>query len=152
MRISFVAIMAFSLAALFLTSCSETAYVGEAPSDDGPTLTVSEAVEPTTFGRTIRVQGTVHQVCQEEGCWMSITDGTSYLRMTFSEMTTLVPMDLAGDVIVEGVVAEEVYEADVAQAIGPSIGWTEDQIAAVDGDQRLPMMTATGVLFLDHQP
>ena len=83
---------------------------------------------------------------------MSITDGTSYLRMTFTEMTTLVPMDLSGDVIVEGVVTEDVYEEDVAKAVGGSIGMTEQEIAAISGDQRIPMMTATGVLFLDHQP
>ena len=83
---------------------------------------------------------------------MSITDGDSYLRMTFTEMTTLVPMDLSGDVIVEGVVTEDVYEEDVAKAIGGSIGMTEDEIDAISGDQRIPMMTATGVLFLDHQP
>ena len=83
---------------------------------------------------------------------MSITDGTSYLRMTFTEMTTLVPMDLSGDVIVEGVVTEDVYEEDVAKAVGGSIGMTEQEIAAISDDQRIPMMTATGVLFLDHQP
>ena len=152
MRIYLTLALTALLLSLVLPSCSEKAAVGTPPSEDGPIVTVSEALNPTTFGRTLRVKGTVHRVCQEEGCWMSITDGDSYLRMTFTEMTTLVPMDLSGDVIVEGVVTEDVYEEDVAKAIGGSIGMTEDEIDAISGDQRIPMMTATGVLFLDHQP
>lgn len=152
MRIHLTLPLAAIVLFLILPSCSEKAAVGTPPSVDGPTVTVSEALDPTTFRRTIRVKGTVHRVCQEEGCWMSITDGSSYLRMTFTEMTTLVPRDLRGDVIVEGVVTEDVYEEDVAKAVGGSIGMTDEEIAAISGDQRIPMMTATGVLFLDHQP
>ena len=144
-----LAALVFLLTAL--VSCSEVAHVGEPPSDNGELLSVTEAISPTTFGRTVRVQGRVHEVCQDEGCWMSITDGTSYLRMTFSSQSILVPMTLTGDVIVEGIVAEEVIDAETAKAIGSTIGWSDEQREQAIGDQRVPLMTATGVLFLDDQ-
>ena len=117
MTVRFNTLLTLLTLALLLSSCADKAYVGEPPTEDAPALTVSQAVDPTTFGRAVRVKGTVHSVCQEEGCWMSITDGTSYLRMVFSEPNILVPMDLSGEVIVEGVVAEEVHDEDVAKAI-----------------------------------
>ena len=76
---------------------------------------------------------------------MSITDGSSYLRVTFKDEAFYVPTTLSGPVVVRGVVNESVVEQDVAQAIGGSIGLSDEAIAAIEGDQRIAMMVATGV-------
>ena len=136
------------ITSLLITSCADDDFVGKRPDQDASTITVSEAVETSSLGRDVRVRGTVSSVCQEEGCWMSISDGNAFLRMTFKDESFYVPMDLKGDVVVEGVVREEVYSADDARAIGSSLGWTASQIEALEGDQRIPIMVATGVLFL----
>jgi len=78
---------------------------------------------------------------------MTITDGSHYLRMTFKDESFYVPLELEGDVVVEGVVREEVYDEESARAIGETVGMTPDQIEYIEGDQRIPIMVATGVLF-----
>lgn len=132
-----------------IVACGADSYVGEQPNEDVRVLTVAEAVQPSVFGKTIRVQGVVKAVCQTEGCWMSISDGKEYIRMSFVNSSFVVPMDLGGEVIVEGIVSEEVLDAESVQAMGESIGFTPDEVEMIDGDRRLPMMTASGVEFLD---
>ena len=143
------ALLVGGLLTIFLSSCAEDNFVGERPVDSGKVLTVTEAVQPQQLGRAIRVRGTVRAVCQDEGCWMTITDGTSYLRMTFLNEKFTVSMELDGNVIVEGTIYEEIYEKEAAQAVSETIGYTPDEVEMIDGDHRLPIMTTTGVLFLD---
>ena len=146
-----ILILAGGLTALMLSSCSQETFVGDRPDDSGKIMTVTEAVQQQQVGRSIRVRGTVKAVCQDEGCWMAITDGTSYLRMTFIDEKFTVAMELEGDVIVEGVIHEEIYEEDAARAIGETIGYTPDEVEMISGDKRIPIMTSTGVLILDGQ-
>ncbi len=143
--LGFGRVMVVIAVVVLAASCAKQDHVGEPPPKDGPVLSVSEALDPKQFGRTITVSGQIHQVCQDEGCWMSITDGTSYLRVTFKDEAFYVPTTLSGPVVVRGVVNESVVEQDVAQAIGGSIGLSDEAIAAIEGDQRIAMMVATGV-------
>jgi hypothetical protein len=138
------------IAIMFLAvSCSEDRQRGELTFSESPSnaLTVSQAIDPQNAGRAITVRGTVHAVCKDEGCWMVITDGRSRLRMTFEEAEFNVPMDLAGEVVVQGIVREELVPLETAQAILPSLGFTPEQIDTLQGDQRIPLMVAQGVLL-----
>jgi hypothetical protein len=80
------------------------------------------AKEPAKFkGRTIRIEGTVKEVCQGRGCWVEVMDasGVSFMAKSLDE-TVLLPKDCKGQhVVVEGVVttlpahaAEEAEPAD----------------------------------------
>ncbi|HCN05661.1 MAG TPA: hypothetical protein DIS79_08570 [Bacteroidetes bacterium] len=136
------------LVSLLVVSCSDDRILGKSPNENGPVLSVTEALRQENLDRTIVVRGTIALVCQDEGCWMSITDGQRRLRMTFEDEAFTVPISATGSVIVEGVIHEELVDAASAQAMGPSIG-ADSVTTRVDGDQRIPLMTARGVKFLD---
>ena len=142
-----VYLMMLLFVGLTLVACDSDAYVGKKPAADDPVLTVSEALEPATLGRTIRVKGRVAAVCQMEGCWMTITDGERHLRMSFND-DFYVPLELDGEVIVEGKINEEVHTEESAKEIGETIGLSPEEIEYISGDQRIPIMSSTGVLFL----
>lgn len=137
-----------ALSAFLLSSCSRTKVLGTPPSTT-TVLTVSQALDPRSFGRTVTIKGTVRSVCQEEGCWMVITDGSSSLRMTFKQEAFTVPLSLLGEVVVEGVVQEELVDEETARAIGPTIGMTDATVQAMRGDQRIPLMTTTGIEYTE---
>jgi hypothetical protein len=65
------------------------------------------AKDPAKFkGRTIRLEGTVKDVCQGRGCWVEVVDahGASFLAKSLDE-SVLLPKDCKGQhVVVEGVV------------------------------------------------
>lgn len=82
------------------------------------------ARDPAKFkGRTIRIEGTVHDVCQGAGCWVEVKDakGAMFLAKSLDE-SVLLPKDCKGQrIVVEGVVTAlparsadptEVTEAD----------------------------------------
>lgn len=91
-------------------------------------ISVSDATKPENLGRVITIRGIVGSVCQDEGCWVTITDGSAEIKMRFTDGSLGVPMDLRGEVLAEGVVRENIV-----------------------GSARVPEMSATGVLFLDRQ-
>lgn len=80
---------------------------------------------------------------------MVITDGTRSLRMSFKNEEFTVPLSLRGDVLVEGVVQEELVDEETARAIGSTIGLTDTLVQAMHGDQRIPLMTTTGIEFTE---
>ena len=99
------------LAALSL--CAASAFAGE-PAKFGAPVTVKKsfpvaklAAAPAKFeGKTVRIEGTVAEVCQGRGCWVRVKDdkGTLFLAKSLDE-TVLLPKDCAGQyVVVQGVV------------------------------------------------
>jgi len=83
---------------------------------------------------------------------MTITDGQRTMRMTFKDEAFRVGLKASGDVLVTGIVHEEIVSEEVAKAIGPSIGLSEGSVRQLTGDQRWPLMTTSGVEFLQPQP
>lgn len=103
--------IALPLAALLLVATS--VFAGE-PAKFGAPVTVKKnvpvaklAAAPAKFeGKTIRIEGTVAEVCQGRGCWVRVKDdkGTLFLAKSLDE-TVLLPKDCAGQrVVVQGVV------------------------------------------------
>jgi hypothetical protein len=79
----------------------------------GAPVTVKRAVnvaklakDPAKFaGRTVRLEGTVKEVCQGRGCWVEVeANGASFLARSLDE-SVLLPKDCKGRrVVVQGVV------------------------------------------------
>lgn len=79
----------------------------------GAPVTVKKAVniarlakDPVKFaGRTVRLEGTVKEVCQGMGCWVEVeSKGASFLARSLDE-SVLLPKDCKGrKVVVQGVV------------------------------------------------
>lgn len=101
------------LAALTLTVT--LAFAGDAPAQRyGAKVTAKKPVNigqlaqaPEKFkGKTVRLEGTVKDVCQGMGCWIEVQDpsGASFLAKSLDE-SVLVPKDCKGrKVVVQGVV------------------------------------------------
>lgn len=140
------------LLAMMLSSCRENQVVGQKPDAGKPVLTVTDLLAQRNFDRVIVVRGTIEKVCQDEGCWMTITDGKSTMRMTFKDEAFQVGLKSKGDVLVTGVVHEEIISEEAAHAIGPTIGMSDSAVQRITGDQRWPLMIASGVEFLQPQP
>lgn len=107
----FAASLAASLLALALASA---AFAGAEPAKFGAAVTVKKSVPvaklaaaPAKFeGKTVRIEGTVADVCQGRGCWVRVKDdkGQLFLAKSLDE-TVLLPKDCAGQyVVVQGVV------------------------------------------------
>lgn len=101
------------LAALTLTAT--LALAGDAPvqrygakvTAKKPVVIAQLAQSPAKFkGKTVRLEGTVKDVCQGKGCWIEVADetGASFLARSLDE-SVLVPKDCKGrKVVVQGVV------------------------------------------------
>jgi hypothetical protein len=85
-----------------------------APQRFGAEVRVKKAVnigqlakDPAKFkGKTVRLEGTVKEVCQGKGCWVEVEDasGASFMARSLNE-TVLLPKDCKGQhVVVEGLV------------------------------------------------
>ena len=70
----------------------------------GAPLSVLAALEIDTVldqadelaGKELIVEGRVEEVCQNKGCWMTLTDGERHMRVTFQDYGFFVPKDLSG--------------------------------------------------------
>ena len=110
---------------MLVGGCSRPDYIGIRPDDSSIILSVSEALRLENLGRTISIRGKVGTVCQDEGCWMTITDGTAELKLRFADKTINAPMDLRGQVLAQGVIRENIV-----------------------GSARVSEMMASGMIFL----
>lgn len=120
--------MAMLILSVVSFGCTKPDHIGLKPDATRSVISVSEAMRVENLGRTVTIMGTVGSVCQDEGCWVTITDGTAEIKMRFTDASLGVPMNLRGAVLAEGVVRENIV-----------------------GSARVPEMSATGVLFLDAQ-
>lgn len=91
-----------------LLGCGKPNYLGAPPSDGAQTVTVREAADHRNAGRIVAIRATVASVCQDEGCWLTVSDGTAEIKMTFLDPTLGVPVDLHGDVLAQGVLRESI--------------------------------------------
>lgn len=134
---------------LLSASCSSESTFGEPPAIDAPTISVAEAMDPISYGRAVTIRGTVARVCQQEGCWITITDSGASpaptLRVQFEGGSWYVPTTLTGEVVVAGTVREDVFAEGEAKAIAETMGWSQAQVQQITGDQRIPILTATGL-------
>ena len=46
-----------------------------------------------TGSQTVKVKGTITQVCKKKGCWMALVDGERWARVTFKDYGFFVPTD-----------------------------------------------------------
>ena len=70
-----------------------------------PVVIARLAADPSKYtGRTIRLEGTVKDVCQGKGCWVEVVDakGATFMARSLDE-SVLLPKDCKGwHVVVEG--------------------------------------------------
>ena len=89
---------------------------GEPVSDATEVALASLLDNPSDYtGQTVRVEGTISDVCQMAGCWMVIADGERTMRVTMKDHAFAVAKDSATKIgTIEGVVIAR--EADPERA------------------------------------
>jgi hypothetical protein len=120
----------------------------------GTALSVDDALARSSSldGQTVRVAGTIRQVCQAAGCWMtfSTAQGQTLRVMTHEEggdesESVVFPKDAAGR-RAEVVGTLRVAEESVARRrhLAEDAGATPEQVAAITTPTRAVSLMATG--------
>lgn len=126
------------------------AVYGETLSPDGALPVQDVVLQPATYaGQTVKLKGTVAEVCQAAGCWLTLqTDTGTNVRILVARNADdsykfTVPKDISGrQVVVEGVLEA----ATLSQAEADHLAADAGQEATASGDQTELRLTATGVL------
>lgn len=145
---------------LFLAACADdgTPEPGETFGAEFSTATVepaaslSSSYSPDDLSDSVRLtlRGTVAEVCQAKGCWMTITtaDG-SEMKVTFKDYGFFVPKDISGrEVIMHGVAYTQLTSVDELRHFAEDAGESPDAISAIDEPRAELRFLADGVQLL----
>lgn len=117
-------------------------------------LTVNELFTQLSNQDSIvtKVRGTVQEVCQAKGCWMTITDDKAQAQtvfVKFKDYGFFVPKDISGkEIIMEGLAFQEVTSVDELRHYAEDKGASEEEIAKITEPKREYKFMASGVLLL----
>lgn len=112
------------LTVTILTGCESTTKFGEPVTGDP--VSVSIALDQRSIGRTMTIEGTLHDVCRDEGCWFVLSDSLSEITVRYVDEKGLgIPVIARGKARVRGIVRDTVI-----------------------GRNRVPELRATGVQLL----
>ncbi len=126
---------------------------GESFSDEGAVPVQAIVAEREEYlGRSVKIEGTVAEVCQMAGCWLTLQTGDGnnirilVARKEDGNYAFTVPKDISGRrVVVQGMLAEETLLEGTQRHLA------EDAGRAVDDETLAPktelQMTAQGVLI-----
>ena len=97
----------------------------------------------------IKVKGTITEVCQAKGCWMTIDLGDDELmRVKFKDYGFFVPKDAAGKTaIIQGVAKNEIIGVDELRHLAKDAGKSEKEIIAIDKPKEELTFVAEGVII-----
>lgn len=128
----------------------ETGSFGKNISKEGA---VSAKLLPQKIGSDgtidIKLQGTINEVCQAKGCWMTIDLGDGkQLRVKFKDYGFFVPKNSAGKTaIMQGVAQKETISVDELKHLAKDAGKSEDEINAINEPQEELTFIAEGVII-----
>lgn len=99
-------------------------------------------------GQSVKVSGTVREVCQNKGCWLTLNaDGVDPVRVTFRDYGFFVPKDLAGhEVVLEGTLQQTTVDVETLRHYAEEGGKSEDEVAAITAPKVAFSLIADGVL------
>ncbi len=128
---------------------------GEEITDVGAVPVQAVAAEPASFtGQSVKVEGTVVEVCQQKGCWLTLRAGDDLLvrvvvpRTEAGDYVFTVPTDLSGRrVVVEGTLAEVMQSEHEQHHLAEDAGMDhEDESGEALAPKPELQLTARGVL------
>ncbi|MDX2133230.1 MAG: DUF4920 domain-containing protein [Saprospiraceae bacterium] len=98
----------------------------------------------------IKVSGTVKEVCQVKGCWMTLTaPNQPDMRVTFKDYAFFMPKDLSGKkVVVDGYAYVKVTPVDELRHYAEDAGKSQKEIQAITEPKREIVYEAKGVVIL----
>lgn len=105
----------------------------------------------STDSLALKVTGTVAEVCQKKGCWMTLksTDGQE-MRVTFKDYGFFMPKDISGKkVVMDGFARVETTPVDVLRHYAEDAKKSPEEIEKITEPLREVTYEATGVIILN---
>ena len=108
------------------------------------------AVEEITDTVTTTLQGTVNEVCQAKGCWMTIATGDDQEMMVkFKDYGFFMPKDISGrEVVMNGIAYYQTTSVDELRHYAEDAGKSDDEIAQITQPKQELHFLADGVQLL----
>ena len=110
-------------------------------------------------GETVAVEGTVREVCQQMGCWLTLDNAAGVpIRVEVpkdadGEYLYTFPMDTAGrPARLAGTVAVEETDVETLRHFAEDGGEGAEAVAAITAPERTVVLTASGVAFESSMP
>lgn len=114
---------------------------------DMPTLLTKLKTQDTVV---TQLKAKVEGVCQVKGCWMNLvadnTDESIFVK--FKDYAFFMPLDLQGDVIVQGKAYREITTVDELKHYAEDEGKSAEEIAAITEPEEELKFMADGVIIL----
>ena len=125
-----------------------TAHYGWAFTTAGPALPISTAIEACVpSGKVCRIAAKVSGVCQNKGCWMTLTapELKQEVRVKFKDYAFFLPKNaMGGKVDIEGVLTEREMSQDEAQHYADDAAKAGEAPRKVTGPVKTYQIMATG--------
>lgn len=81
--------------------------------------------------KRLKISGTITKVCQKKGCWLILTDGDRFARVTFKDYKTFVPTDTGTEPsLILGVLSEKELTASAAKHYAKDAGESTVSVGA----------------------
>lgn len=112
-----------------------------APMPGGEAVPLRALLEASPAAGPVKTEGRITEVCQKEGCWLVLADGTGFARVRMADHAFAVPRDASGRAHVYGTLEE------VAVAPAEAEHLRED--GATAPAEREYRIEATSVLLLE---
>ncbi|MBK6264699.1 DUF4920 domain-containing protein [Marivirga sp. S37H4] len=125
----------------------------------GATFAIENAQEPQAVLVNLQPQdsiettlkGTVKEVCQAKGCWMTIDLGEGEsMRVTFKDYGFFMPKDIAGkEVIFTGLAKYSETDIETLRHYAEDAGKSKEEVLAIDKAEQSYNFVATGVKLVN---
>jgi hypothetical protein len=110
--------------------------------------------EASADSLAVKFTGTVQEVCQAKGCWMTIVseeEGATPIMVKFKDYGFFMPKDIAGrKVIMEGMAFTEETPVDELRHYAEDAGKSQEEIDAITESKKETKFLASGVLLIEE--
>lgn len=110
---------------------------------------IGEQYEALKTGDTalVKFEAPITSVCKSRGCWMRLDAGDEEVFVKFKDYGFFVPLDAAGDAVVQGKAYLEEVSVDELKHMAKDAGKSANEIAAINTPKRELRFMADGVLI-----
>jgi hypothetical protein len=110
-------------------------------------LALDQITVDTTFG--LKLTGTIHEVCQHSGCWLTIElENGEALMVNMLDHAYEVPKDAAGKTVwAEGIAVRELIPVEMLKHYAEDAGKSQEEIDAISEPEWKYTLDAKGVII-----
>lgn len=123
----------------------------------GDSITIDDAVEASQLisklagkdSLSIKLTGTIEEVCQKKGCWMNMNIGNNQsMKVRFKDYAFFVPKDAAGKTVyLEGYAYNDTISVADQKHYAEDAGDTKEEIAKITKPEISISFEANGVII-----